>query len=172
MAGKKQPERENPQCKVCECALNDESWTPSCRKARRYICRACWVARQKAYQIKDPNWREKRQLRSKAYRENLDPEVKRKRARDTRCRYIRKTFGISLDQYEEMVLERNGCCDICKSGTKGMGTLHIDHCHKTGMVRGLLCMNCNVSLGLMYDDPEIMENAIKYIQNSKETISE
>lgn len=163
MGGKKQPERLNPECKVCICLLTDETWSPSNRKYRRYICKTCWNNRQREYQQKDPNWREAQKAKSKKYRENRDPETRLKQTRNSRCKYIRRKFGITLEEYENMVLDRKGCCDICQSQSKGRGNLHIDHCHQTGKLRGLLCMNCNVVLGLVYDKSEILNSAINYI---------
>ena len=64
-----------------------------------------------------------------------------------------------------MLSAQRDVCAICgrSNSNKNKGMLHVDHCHKTGKIRGLLCHNCNVSIGLLADDPAIFRRAIKYI---------
>lgn len=54
-----------------------------------------------------------------------------------------------------------------KLGSSRWTKMAIDHCHKTGQVRGLLCTNCNTAIGLMKDSPERLEAAASYIRNSR-----
>lgn len=61
-----------------------------------------------------------------------------------RWRHLRKTYGITKGEYISMEGAQGGVCAICKSGELKLG---VDHCHKTGSIRGLLCTGCNVSLG-------------------------
>ena len=66
-----------------------------------------------------------------------------------RDRVYKKKYGITLAQYDEMLAAQNGKCKICgsdKAGTIGQN-FAVDHCHTTGKVRGLLCINCNARLG-------------------------
>lgn len=72
-----------------------------------------------------------------------------------------KRYGIDIDMYKALVDEQKGKCLICSvfCGDK----LHIDHCHKTGVVRGLLCGSCNRALGLLKDSPDFLSNAISYL---------
>jgi len=62
---------------------------------------------------------------------------------------LRVNYGISVEQYEAMLKQQSGCCAICKKapGENARGRLHVDHCHKTGKIRGLLCVKCNMALG-------------------------
>ena len=53
-----------------------------------------------------------------------------------------------------------GKCQICGVG----GKLHLDHCHNTGRIRGLLCMRCNTAIGRMNDDPDLLKKAIAYLE--------
>jgi len=81
-----------------------------------------------------------------------------------------KKFGITAKEYHELVAKQNGVCAICQSdscGRKGSTRLCIDHDHKTGKVRGLLCNACNVSLGAMGDDPERLLKAYSYLLKNK-----
>ena len=79
-------------------------------------------------------------------------------------RVIRSRFNLTKDDYTNLV--KKGCM-IC--GTKEEETkLFIDHCHKSGKVRGALCRGCNSLLGFAKDDPEVLRNAIKYLKLDKE----
>lgn len=74
---------------------------------------------------------------------------------------LRKRFGITNDDYFEMLKEQNGVCAICE--TKPEGYLHVDHCHETGEIRGLLCKPCNLGLGNFRDNRTFLSNAIEYL---------
>jgi hypothetical protein len=73
-----------------------------------------------------------------------------------------KRYGITLDQYEEMMVQQEGRCAVCH-GEFGK-RIHIDHCHNTNVVRGLLCNGCNVGIGHLGDNPERMEAAAQYVR--------
>ncbi len=80
----------------------------------------------------------------------------------------RKQFGISLADYERMLVEQNGKCAICGNPETGMRNgkvrgLAVDHCHDSGKVRGLLCGNCNPMIGYAKDDINILSRAIDYL---------
>lgn len=74
----------------------------------------------------------------------------------------------SLQELEALYDESGGLCQICgqpQTGSKehGRKNLAIDHCHKSGRVRGLLCTKCNTALGKFNDDPELLRKAINYL---------
>ena len=69
--------------------------------------------------------------------------------------------GCDKETYENLVKESNNTCYIC--GKEQKRQLSVDHCHKTGLIRGLLCGKCNMGLGLFNDDLELMQKAITYI---------
>ncbi len=165
MAGKKQPARLNPVCKVCDVALDSGTWTESCRKSRRYICKVCWVNRQKRYADKDPDSDKKRRERNKSYRENMCPVKSDKRKDEARARYFLRKYGVSVDRYNEMLISQNYKCSICSTEKVGgrSKNFHIDHCHESGVVRGLLCMSCNTMLGMAKDNTEVLSKAILYL---------
>jgi hypothetical protein len=78
-------------------------------------------------------------------------------------RKLRK-FGLTLEEYERMLSLQEGLCKICRQPPNGKyNQLHVDHCHATGVIRGLLCHSCNVSLGHMRDDINILLRAIHYL---------
>ena len=72
-----------------------------------------------------------------------------------------KKFGLSLKEYNQLVIKQNGLCSICKQ--KSIRNLAVDHNHETGAIRGLLCVRCNTGLGMFRDNVLILEEAIKYL---------
>ena len=81
-----------------------------------------------------------------------------------RNNFLKRTFGITVDEYREMIAKRNGLCDICKSPEPGgKGNFHLDHDHTTGEIRGILCAKCNLGIGSLQDSIEILEAAANYL---------
>lgn len=77
---------------------------------------------------------------------------------------LKHKYGISIKQYNELFEEQNGCCAICgKHQTVLDRRLCVDHNHKTENIRGLLCQHCNSLLGFAFDNKEILEKAINYL---------
>lgn len=78
-------------------------------------------------------------------------------------------YGLTHKEYDGMFKSQGGKCKIC--GNKFDYRLHVDHCHTTGKVRGLLCRGCNTGLGQFQDDPRILREAINYLMRTdNETI--
>jgi hypothetical protein len=80
--------------------------------------------------------------------------------------YYRTKYGISLADYEEMLARQGGRCAICRvnvSGRQG-GRFVVDHCHKSGRVRALLCCGCNAFVGFLENRREHLEPALAYIR--------
>lgn len=76
--------------------------------------------------------------------------------------HLKRTYGITLDEFDSLVNLQNNKCKICKSSFNEIQPC-IDHCHKTGIVRGILCKSCNQMLGFSKDNAEVLEEAIKYL---------
>lgn len=76
---------------------------------------------------------------------------------------LKRQFGISQKDYLNMLQQQNNQCAICKK-PKSNKNLDVDHCHKTKIVRGLLCRLCNVGLGSFRDNPELLEKAADYLR--------
>jgi hypothetical protein len=75
-----------------------------------------------------------------------------------------KKFGISESDYNNMLDNQNHCCAICGFHKKYFRTdLAIDHCHRTGKIRALLCNNCNAGIGMLKDDIVLLKKAMEYL---------
>src|SRR5712691_2192430 len=83
-----------------------------------------------------------------------------------RRRKLKRKYGISLEDYERLLALQNGACAICRRKSDRM--LCVDHCHKTGRVRGLLCHKCNAGLGCYDDDPSFMRAAAAYLERCEQ----
>ena len=78
-------------------------------------------------------------------------------------RQLRRRYGITQEQYDAMFRAQNGSCAICGGQSLDGKRLHVDHDHKTGKVRGLLCINCNHGLGKFQDSADNLTNAWAYL---------
>lgn len=74
-------------------------------------------------------------------------------------------YGITAHDFEQMLDRQNGVCAVCKETQLGGKNLCIDHDHKTGKVRGLLCVACNMAIGYMKDDPQRLRAAADYLSS-------
>lgn len=112
---------------------------------RRHQCKACYLIRA-------------REIRKDFHRKHV-PYSKDKR--------LKRKYGISIHDYQQMVINQSGRCDICKSPESDKVKFQVDHCHKTGKIRSLLCNRCNSVLGFAQDSTEILQSAIKYLLTHK-----
>jgi len=106
---------------------------------------------------------------AKANKERANAIGRKTRAKHPKTRQNAKfkaRYGISLDQFNEMSRQQEHKCSICaKHGSENKnGKLFVDHCHKTGKIRGLLCDRCNKSLGLMEDNVDLLRSSIGYLE--------
>lgn len=77
-------------------------------------------------------------------------------------------YGLTLETYDALYQLQGGRCGICTTSQKELRkTLHVDHDHVTGRVRGLLCSSCNRAIGWLKDDPAVLDRAAKYLRDSK-----
>lgn len=83
--------------------------------------------------------------------------------RNSRERYLRRKYKITLAEYEQLFAAQSGACAVCKRVVE----LFIDHCHTRGTIRELLCHNCNAALGLMREDPLAIAGLIEYLERHR-----
>lgn len=120
--------------------------------------------RQREWLAGDPA-RRARYTEAQRARTKANPEKYRTYFRN---HHIKKTYGITAEQFERMLQDQGGVCAICRRLPNGTNhverNLVIDHCHKTGKVRGLLCNNCNAGMGIIGDSVEHLEAALSYLR--------
>lgn len=161
------------RCKLCSNASTEE-WRK--REESKIKIRASgrqWNANNpdKVRQGKK-NYRERHPERSKAqvqkcYDENYETKYKFTIWRRT----LKVKYGLTEEKYYEMLEEQDFKCAICgnpETDTR-RGQFCVDHCHDTGIVRGLLCFSCNVTLGNMNDRIDLLERAIEYLKKFPKT---
>ena len=136
-------------------------------------CRDCVNAARRAYVADRPEYQEKMRERCRRWHaENVDVARAKAKAhyhgnkdRHRNTRLLRK-YGISLVEYDALFVAQGGRCAICgrERPTRGDQMLHVDHCHRTGKVRGLLCSPCNTVLGFLEDNnPLALQAAVAYL---------
>lgn len=124
--------------------------------------------------------REKRKLRDPDYYKNYrlkkleeDPEFDRKKNQtrkpaNQRKYQLRAKYGLTLDDFQRLFDEQNGICAICPRELElGGHKTHVDHCHETGKVRGLLCFHCNTTIGKVNEDQDILARMAAYLREHK-----
>jgi hypothetical protein len=79
--------------------------------------------------------------------------------------YVLKTYGLKAGEYQALYEAQGGVCYICQRARGVAKKLSVDHCHRTGLVRGLIDSVCNKMLGHLRDDPEAFERAAEYLRN-------
>jgi hypothetical protein len=79
--------------------------------------------------------------------------------------YVLKTYGLKAGQYDQLYEAQGGVCYICQRATGKVRKLAVDHDHKTGYVRGLLCKPCNSVLAHLRDDPEQALRICTYLES-------
>ena len=78
--------------------------------------------------------------------------------------HLRHTYGISLDEYNTLFKKQHKKCAICLNFCSSGRRLAVDHCHKTNIVRGLLCANCNAMIAHALDNIKILKAGINYLK--------
>ncbi len=112
------------------------------------------------YYLLNPEIRISKNAKQKAVKSYTDSDRLKAKSRMLKHRY-----GISIEDYNIMYENQNGACGICNE-QRHLGTdngLYVDHNHKTGAVRGLLCPNCNAAIGKLKESQELLLSAIQYL---------
>lgn len=118
--------------------------------------------RRAYYEANKEKLREQDRERKRAARE-ADPEGY---AEKRRWEKIKSRRGMTQEQYYARLSEQGGVCAICEDAPPERGYLHIDHCHESTKVRGLLCPACNKGLGLFRDNPDALVRAARYLASA------
>ena len=137
------------------------------------ICRDCSEAKPATeYHAKarssdglQPRCKDCNNAQSKRWRERYPQRHKRAQRRVS----LRSLYGLSIDEYESMNSAQGGLCAACGNPCRRGGHLAVDHCHKTGRIRSLLCSGCNVALGYMQENPIAIRKLAAYIESQSAT---
>lgn len=114
------------------------------------LCKRKWQQKNMQHAVeKNRTWR----------RSNLD-----KSRASYRRGHLKKTYGIALEEWDAMLASQGGVCAICLRVCRSGRRLAVDHDHTTKKVRGLLCRDCNQSLGKLHDSAELLERAAVYLR--------
>lgn len=138
-------------CRSCGLSKKMEDFHKNANKDGRFnTCKKCQYKRLQEFR-KDPAHKE----RFKEYRRNNS---------------ITQRYGISIETYNDLVNIQQNKCKICgnhpnKKGPIQNQSLHIDHCHNTGKVRGLLCHLCNRAIGLFRERIDLIEKSLEYLNS-------
>ncbi len=160
------------RCKECGevKALDDFYRASGMRDGRRSDCWACNLAKKKAWYAEH---RDEAIERVKAWqqanprkRERFLEEYKRsgRRAVSSRKSYLKRTYGLTPETYDALLVAQEGVCAICDRAPEGDELFHVDHHHGDGEVRGLLCGTCNRGLGQFQDDADLLREAARYVE--------
>lgn len=117
-------------------------------------------------------WRAKNHAKDLANKAKYRAENKEKIAEGFRRHVLKKEYGLSLEDYNYMLEKQGGVCAICKQLCSTKRSLAVDHNHVTGKIRSLLCRDCNVALGLMKENPELLRDAACYLEQHEEESNE
>lgn len=82
---------------------------------------------------------------------------------------LKRTYGIGIEWKRYHLRQQGGVCRICKCALSVLSA-RVDHCHKTGDVRGLLCDKCNIAVGFVFDNARIAENLVDYLRRFNESV--
>lgn len=154
--------------------FNKESSSPS---GISYICKECARIKSKKYQtlpgIKDKSI--KRSSERRRERREIDGDMRvYERGLYLKRYWPQLTAKEAKRKYDELFTEQNGLCKICNAPESSFDKrcnkikdLSVDHCHETGVVRGLLCHKCNIGIGALQDNIAILNSAINYLNQSR-----
>lgn len=126
-------------CQDCGVFLSDDNWSKSNQEYGRYTCKTCWNARQKKY---DKQTLAQKRQKSVERKEKWDDDRKKLEVDKSYARWLKNKYGITYDEYNEMLIQQDYSCKICQTKDPGgRGRFHVDHCHEEGHVRGfyVLC---------------------------------
>jgi hypothetical protein len=148
-------------------------------KVRGRLPTRCETCRLQFNAARQRQWREANPERAREiYQKNnvkrlADPEFRRRK----REAEVARNYGITPEEFRALEAAQGGLCAICQQPPRGKSpgkayageprrdaTLHVDHCHTSGRVRGLLCGNCNTMIGLAGEDSKVLLAAVEYLE--------
>jgi ERCC4-type nuclease len=152
------------KCKI-EKPVSDYGVDKSTKDGYRYSCKECYNSQQREYARKNKDIIKSRNAKKSQQRKAYYKS--KKGIESSRRAHLKRAFGITLEDYNNLFEKQGGVCKICqqKEKSKINNFLSVDHSHLTGKIRGLLCSDCNRGLGLLKDSKQNLINAVKYLEN-------
>ncbi len=137
-------------------------------KGVRPRCKECMRILERAKYDSDEEFRIAK-LSSQAERHRNDPVFRAAHRHSMRRWHLKNAYGLSMEDFALLVQRQNGGCAIC--GSKPIPDtpktrLVVDHCHRTGKIRGILCDLCNTAIGKLQDDPHLLRAAADYLMDN------
>jgi hypothetical protein len=146
--------------------LGRDGLCPECKACNLAARRAKYEADPKPYIARVKKWQHENAERVNEYRHEYRRRPERKRA--DRDGHLRRKYGIGIDDFDRLLLKQSGTCAICEEPSPVEGSLHVDHDHASGRVRGLLCVSCNNALGAFRESLDIFQRAADYLDRDDE----
>lgn len=114
--------------------------------------------------------RRERYRQDAAYREAEKVKSRGTKREQKRAYALKTAYGLTLEGFTLLLQSQGGKCAICGQSPTGKrkDAFHVDHCHKTGIVRGILCPACNHGIGKFKDDPKLLRKAASYLEGDGE----
>jgi hypothetical protein len=128
---------------------------PECKACTKLRSANIWKDKKEELTLRNRNWLDNNKERRKKY---------------TKVQNLKRKYGLTLEQYEAMLLAQRGKCPICNKELDACAQKDVDHCHNTGKIRDILCSNCNKGLGCFDDNPECMIAAAEYVKRHQGVI--
>lgn len=144
------------------------------RDGLRGHCKRCEIARNKAWYRKNKEraiahakkWQDANPERVRDYQRQYRID----HAQQFREGHLRRVFDLTADQYQALLNAQAGGCALCGRAPQPGRSLHVDHDHKTGTIRGLLCFRCNVGIGHFREDKLRLADAIVYLTRGRRAL--
>jgi hypothetical protein len=168
------------QCAKCGAVkpIDDFYRATGTRDGHRGECKVCNLAAKKAWYLANRDAvkaKVKRWQQDNAERHNAQQRSRRQdpaRKRKERDGHLRRKFGITIERFEEILATQGGVCAICGREPNPNISLHVDHDHDTGAIRGLTCFRCNQALGAFGEDASLLRQAAVYLDQHDPEVAE
>lgn len=159
-------------CRSCglEKPVTDFGIVLSNHDGRRYSCKTCYNEVRKEYRRHNSDKVRAAKIKHYYARHEHNKKLQRDKGHEKFVWKLKKFYGMTVDDYMDILDRQGGRCAVCdrkpmpENGHKIKKRLHVDHCHRTGVVRGLLCNSCNIALGCLGDNVKILLAAAEYLQ--------
>lgn len=168
------------KCNTCGEELDESAFTKDkhSKDGLRSQCRACTNKYKKKFREENLDYvREQKRNSYLKHRVQILERQKNSQYRiEKRREHLLSVYGLTKTDYDDLRQQQNYRCVICnihendakRGPSKSSDTaLHVDHCHGSNKVRGLLCLNCNTMLGKVKDNVEILKSAINYLEKNQ-----